>query len=412
MRGSFKAKLMSVNYQVPAAALLGIVCGFFPFPSQNSLALVIMGLFTTILKLVSLPIIFLSLLTSLTGVGETRYYRQMSMGVLKWTLLTTILAALVALGLFLLIQPAELGKMQGVEATNIIQSSFWDHILAIIPSNLFQPFLDGNVVGILLLAITLGLALSTVPGREKVHEVLEPILASMMKIVQAIVRVIPLTVWAGIVLSFDELREGDILGQLALYISVVLLANIVQGLVVLPLILKARGFEPLALMRRFMPALTVAFFSKSSVATLPIAIKTAEEELKISSSVARFVFPICTTINMNGCAAFILVTTLFVAISSGAVFSFAQMLIWVIVATIAAVGNAGVPMGCFFLSSALLAAMGVPVGMMGLILPFYGLIDMVETALNVWSDSCVALVVDRQLKVADYLPPSGEDNTW
>ena len=70
---------------------------------------------------------------------------------------------------------------------------------------------------------------------------------------------------------------------------------------------------------------------------------------------------------------------------------------WIVIATIAAIGNAGVPMGCFFLSASLLASMDVPIQLMGVILPVYAVIDMVETTLNVWSDSCVAARVDHDL---------------
>jgi Na+/H+-dicarboxylate symporter len=99
---------------------------------------------------------------------------------------------------------------------------------------------------------------------------------------------------------------------------------------------------------------------------------------------------------MNGCAAFILATGLFVAASNGFTFTLLQMLGWVFIATIAAIGNAGVPMGCYFLTTALLAAMNIPVEMMGIILPFYTFLDMVETSLNVWSDASVALIVDKE----------------
>ena len=105
----------------------------------------------------------------------------------------------------------------------------------------------------------------------------------------------------------------------------------------------------------------------------------------VSPQTAKFSLPLCSVINMNGCAAFILITTLFVAASEGIVFSFTQMLLWIPVATLIAVGNAGVPMGCYFLTSALLVGMNIPLHVMGLILPLYTLIDMIETALNVWS---------------------------
>ena len=83
--------------------------------------------------------------------------------------------------------------------------------------------------------------------------------------------------------------------------------------------------------------------------------------------------------------------------NNGMEISITTMLLWIIIATIAAIGNAGVPMGCFFLSASLLTSMNVPIALLGLILPFYSIIDMVETALNVWSDTCVAKVIDVQM---------------
>ena len=113
--------------------------------------------------------------------------------------------------------------------------------------------------------------------------------------------------------------------------------------------------------------------------------------------VSRFVLPICTTINMNGCAAFIFITVIYLMQNAGIEITFGTMLAWIFIATVAAIGNAGVPMGCFFLSMSLLASMDVPILLMGLILPIYNVIDMLETSLNVWSDSCVANMVNRDV---------------
>ena len=118
----------------------------------------------------------------------------------------------------------------------------------------------------------------------------------------------------------------------------------------------------------------------------------------MNPKIAGFSLPLCTVINMNGCAAFILTTVLFVAGANGHLFSPLDLAFWVFMSVLAAVGNAGVPMGCFFLSSALLMGMDVPLHMMGLILPFYALIDMEETALNVWSDISVVSIVDKEVK--------------
>ena len=146
-----------------------------------------------------------------------------------------------------------------------------------------------------------------------------------------------------------------------------------------------------------LPALSLAFFSKSSSAALPLAISCAENNLKLNPRIAGFSLPLCTTINMNACAAFILSTVLFVCMSNGLQFSVAELLGWVFVSTLAAIGNAGVPMGCFFLSSAILASMNVPLNLLGVILPFYSLIDMLESAINVWSDSCVTVMVEQDV---------------
>ncbi len=107
--------------------------------------------------------------------------------------------------------------------------------------------------------------------------------------------------------------------------------------------------------------------------------------------------PICTTINMNGCAAFILVTSLFVMQNGGTTITLGTILVWLLISVFSAVGNAGVPMGCYFLTLSLMSGIGAPVAILGVILPIYTVIDMVETAENVWSDSCVAAMVDRQV---------------
>jgi Na+/H+-dicarboxylate symporter len=100
---------------------------------------------------------------------------------------------------------------------------------------------------------------------------------------------------------------------------------------------------------------------------------------------------------MNGCAAFILVTSLFVMQQGGMEITFGTILLWMFVSVVSAVGNAGVPMGCYFLTLSLMSGIGAPIAVLGIILPIYTIIDMVETAENVWSDSCVSAMVDKDL---------------
>ena len=165
-------------------------------------------------------------------------------------------------------------------------------------------------------------------------------------------------------------------------------------------ILLAKGLNPLKVLSGMMPAVLMALFTKSSAATLPVTMDSAERRVGADPKVARFVLPVCTTVNMNGCAAFILVTSLFVMQNNGMDVSAGSMLVWLLISVVSAFGNAGVPMGCYFLTLSLMAGIGADVGIMGVILPIYTIIDMVETAENVWSDSCVCAITDKTLKAS------------
>ena len=219
----------------------------------------------------------------------------------------------------------------------------------------------------------------------------------LFKIVSWVIKALPIGIFGFTSVLASDLSSGIELGGLGTYFMVVLGANVIQMAVILPLVLLARGLNPIKVVRAMVPALTVAFFSKSSAGTLPVTMASAENRLGIRRPVSRFVLPICTTINMNGCAAFILLTVVYLMQNAGADITFGTLAAWVLISTIAAVGNAGVPMGCFFLSASLLASMNVPILLMGVILPFYAVIDAVETTLNVWSDSCVAAMVNKDL---------------
>ncbi|MBR5643154.1 MAG: cation:dicarboxylase symporter family transporter, partial [Salinivirgaceae bacterium] len=194
-----------------------------------------------------------------------------------------------------------------------------------------------------------------------------------------------------------QVSAGVVADSIGKYVLVVLVGNLIQFFVVLPAFLLIRGLNPIHVLAKMSPAVLMALFTKSSAATLPVTMESAEQRLNIRKDVSRFVLPICTTINMNGCAAFILVTSLFVMQNGGTPITLSTIVLWLLVSVVSAVGNAGVPMGCFFLTLSLMSGIGAPVAILGIILPIYTIIDMIETAENVWSDSCVNAMVDRDL---------------
>lgn len=385
------------------AILMGLIAGFTQFEFILKIAEVISTLFMNFLRFIAAPLVFLSIFSTLLGLTGLKEMKELGRRVFSYTLLTTLIAAGVALFLFQVIQPAQdlslVGEWKGLEAQKTSYLSFFTNI---VPSNGIQAFLDNNVIGIAFMSFLFGFAALKLP--EEQRDVLKKFFSAcfqlVLKVTGLLIKIMPLGIWAFMTLLVGELKgPSSHFKSLLLYLSVVLGANLVQGLVVLPLFLKAKGLSPFKVFKGSARALLLAFFSKSSNATLPVTLQCVEQELGVSPRVAHFSLPLCTVINMNGCAAFILTTVLFVAQMNGLVFSPWHLGMWVILATMAAIGNAGVPMGCFFLSSAFLIALGVPIKLMGVILPFYAFLDMVETALNVWSDIAVTAAIDKDLKV-------------
>jgi len=384
---------------------LGLLTGWADIPILNQVANGTSDLFLRLLKLISLPIIFLAVTATITGMRDVQEMRKMGRKVFMYTLGTTLIAASVALCLYVLIDPAQNAMEAGggstpINEANGQQKSYATFLFNIIPSNLFQAFAESNVMGIVFVAILLSIAILFLPAEQKtfLNKVFAGLFAAMIKLAGFIIGLMPIAIWAFMTILVKDMQTNYAhISRLIFFLACVLGANVIQGLIVLPLMLKIKKLSPIQTFKGMAQALAVAFFTKSSNATLPVAISSAEKNLGISSRVTNFTLPLCSVINMNGCAAFILITVLFVSTINGMTFGALDLVGWIFLASFAAIGNAGVPMGCFFLTSAFLVGMDMPLYMMGLILPFYTLIDMVETTLNVWSDICITVAVDKDL---------------
>ena len=384
------------------ALVLGTVLGLLHVDAVDAVCKFIATLYTRLFQFLAVPTVALAITTTLISFGRQRSTRKIFTHTITYTLLTTFVAALVGMGMYLLIAPENLPAemLSSASEVNAGGTTFYDHIISVIPNNVVQPFLSGNVLSILLIAVAIGLALAWMPdsdGKGVLVKGIQGLQELFFTLIKALIWTLPLGIAAFAAQLAGQLSGGLILGSLGKYAAVILAGNAIQFFVVLPLFLLARGINPLKVFRAMSPAVVMALFTKSSAATLPVTLSSAEERLKVNPKVSRFVLPICTTINMNGCAAFILVSSLYVMQNGGLSLGVWSMLLWALVSVFAAVGNAGVPMGCFFLTVSLMTGIGAPVEVMGLILPIYTVIDMVETAENVWSDSCVCAMTDKDL---------------
>ena len=358
-------------------------------------------IYTRLFQLLAVPTIVLAVITTFATFGSEGTGRIFGR-TLSYTLLTTFAAATVSAVLYVLVAPGNL-SVETINQQPIVDSqttSYSDHIISIIPNNIVRPLLEGNVLSLLLLAFAVGVGLSKLPGSENKNVVVKGLLGLqdlLFLLIRWLIWALPLGIVAFSAQLLAQVSAGVVASSIGKYVLVVLGGNVIQFFVVLPLFLLVRGLNPVHVLGRMMPAVLMALFTKSSAATLPVTMDTAENRLGIRKNVARFVLPVCTTINMNGCAAFILVTSLFVMQQGGVDLTIGSILWWIIISVISAVGNAGVPMGCYFLTLSLMSGIGSPIAVLGIILPIYTIIDMVETAENVWSDSCVCAMVDSDL---------------
>ena len=386
------------------ALLVGAILGLLQIGWIGDVADFVATIYVRLFQLLAVPTIVLAVTTTLATLGKGQEAGRIFRHTITYTLLTTMVAAAVGLLLYVIIAPGQLDlttvETASQPSTLNAQLSYTDHLLSVIPNNIVKPFLEGNVLSLLLLAAAIGIALARLPETEQktvVVKFLHGLQDLLFMMIRGLIWTLPVGIVAFAAQLSAQLNAGVIADSLGKYVAVVLGGNLLQFFVVLPLFLLLRGLNPVRTLSKMMPAVLMALFTKSSAATLPVTMETAEQRLGVQSKVARFVLPICTTINMNGCAAFILVTSLFVMQQGGIPLTWTTMLSWLLISVVSAIGNAGVPMGCYFLTLSLMSGINAPIAVLGIILPIYTIIDMVETAVNVWSDSCVCAMTNHDL---------------
>ena len=392
------------------ALVVGTVLGMLGVGWIDSVTNFVATIYTRLFQFVAIPTIALAVTTTLARFGKQKDTGRIFRHTLTYTLLTTVAAAAVGMLLYKFIAPDNLplDAIQGDTGIDSVKqelgdASYMDYIIGIVPDNVLRPLVEGNVLSLLLIAVAVGIALARMPETDSKRTLMNG-LNGLQNLVSTLIHwlidILPIGIVAFAAQLSAEVTAGTVVTSIGKYVAVILGGNLLQFCVVLPLFLMARGLNPIRVARAMTPAVLMALFTKSSAATLPVTIQSAEERLGVASRVARFVLPICTTINMNGCAAFIFVTSLFVMQNGGVEITWGTMIMWLFISVVAAIGNAGVPMGCYFLTLSLMSGVGAPIAIMGIILPVFTVLDMIETAENVWSDSCVAAMTDRDIRNA------------
>ena len=389
------------------ALVIGAVLGSLHMDAINSICDFVATVFTRLFKFIAVPAIAVSVLTTLATLGSNKETARIFRRTIFYTLLTTFAASTIAAILFFVIKPeiVSTSLYAGGEAVDKVKDmgshSFLSYFTSAIPDNILYPFVSGNVLSILIVSFVFGFAISSMAESEKKTSILNVVLGFqelVFKVIGWIIQILPIGIIAFTAQLVKDMSADIAMESIGKYTAVVLSGNLIQFFVVLSLFLLARGLNPVKHFKNMIPAILTALFTKSSAATLPVTMDCAENRAKCDKKFTRFILPMCTTINMNGCAAFILVTSLFVMKNGGVDLNIITVIFWILISIISAVGNAGVPMGCFFLTVSLMAGKGMPIAVMSVILPIYAVIDMIETAVNVYSDSCVCAMTNKDLK--------------
>lgn len=364
-------------------------------------------LFLNALMLVVVPLVSSSIISGISRVGAEGNLGRLGAKMFSFYLGTSLLAILIGLFFVNAIGPGfnmaapelptvDVARLQD-QVSNVGGRPFLNFILSIVPPNIIHAFGQGHMIGIITFSLVFGYAISqvNVDSRAVLHKFWVGIFEAMINITHLVMRVLPLGVFCLVakVFATTGLQSLKAMGLFAVTVLLGLAGFVFIGL---PALLKFVGrVSPVRHFRAMGPALITAFSTSSSSATLPITMECVEKRAGVSNRIASLVIPLGTSINMSGSALYECVAALFIAQVYGIDLSFSTQFLIVLMSLIASIGVAGIPSASLVAILVILRTVGLPPEGLGLLLAVDRLLDMCRTTVNVFSDSCCAILVAR-----------------
>ena len=256
-------------------SILGILIGIFDIPIVIDICQLVTEIFIKIFKLISMPILFLSIICCFSKIENIQDFKKIGKKTVSYTLFTTTIASCIALGAYITISPANLIPANNL-SNPVTQYSFEysKYLLNTIPINIFAPFIEYNLLAVLLMAILIGSAIYKLPSEEKTffQKCTNGLFALFMKITEFVIFLLPIAIIAFIATMIKSISSNSNITILVLYLVCIVLANLIQGIIVLPTILYIKKISPMKVYRSTKPAIALAFFTKSSTSALPASI--------------------------------------------------------------------------------------------------------------------------------------------
>jgi len=354
-------------------------------------------IFVASLKVLVVPLVFVSLVCGVCHLSDQSSLGRMSLKTIGLYLVTTAIAISAALTLANIVNPGvgvEMTSDSTFEAPAAVP--FLDVLANIFPTNPFQAMVEGNMLQVIVFAILVGLAIgrSGVPG-ERLGKQFSDWNEILMTLVTMLMNLAPYGVFALLFTLFASKGLGPVQELLA-YMFTVIAVLLIHGFIVYPVMLRLLGgVSPLIFLKKMWPVQIFAFSTASSSATLPVTIKNAEQNLGVGTRAASFALPLGATINMDGTAIMQGVATVFIAQAFGLDLSLGDYLMVIATATLASIGTAGVPGVGLITLSMVLQQVGLPVEGIALIIGVDRLLDMMRTAVNVTGDTMVSVIIAK-----------------
>jgi len=369
------------------------------------------AIFLNALKMIIVPLITSSIIVGVASIGSGGNIGALGWRTLLFYAATTLAAILIGLIIINIVAP---GHVDGQPAGDILAldapaedisakiegkgaGDVAEIFKRMVPPNIVKAAAEGQMLGLIFFSILFGYFMTHLQ-----HDYAEPLFKFwngvfhvMMKMTELIMKFAPIGVF-GLIAAVIAETGFAAARPLAIFALAVVAALLLHSVITLPLLLRFIGrVKPFATMRAMSPALLTAFSTSSSSATLPVTMDTLEEKVGVSNDVSSFVLPLGATVNMNGTALYECAAAVFLAQAYGLELSFDVQFTIVTIALLTSIGVAGVPSASLVAIAIILAAVGLPVEAIGVLMVFDRVLDMCRTSVNIWGDACCATIVAR-----------------
>ncbi|MBW2941163.1 dicarboxylate/amino acid:cation symporter [Zhongshania aquimaris] len=407
-----------LHWQIVAAILLAVAAGIFggadasigslPFTAVYAF---LGTMFLNALKMLIVPLVVSSIISGMAGVGGDKL-EKLGGKTLLFYASSSLIAILIGLAVVNVIAPGS-GDNQALAATISSSDPALSDTLAkvegrgtgdivevfvrMVPTNIVAAAANGEMLGLIFFSLLFGffLARSKSDHAATLMHFWQGVMDIMTEITMWVMKFAPIGVF-GLVAKTVAITGFVAFKPMLLFFITALLALLIHAFVALPLVLRfIGGVSPKKHYAAMTPALLTAFSTASSSATLPLTLKSIQEESGVSKQVSGFVLPLGATVNMDGTALYECVAAMFIAQVYGLELGFVQQFTIVMIALLTSIGVAGIPAASLVAISVILGAIGLPLEGIGLLLVTDRILDMIRTAVNVFSDSCAAVVIAR-----------------